>query len=141
MAVKWGEHSRYSNGRRFLERLYDAQGGLCASCGKPMYLPKRHPFVVNYMIYASQDHVVARKNGGTDCPRNRVAMHIACNSNKSDRAPNGCELIFHQLVLARLDLPEPNDTKQHITNEAPGRATLGDIWPKRMANRPLESVR
>lgn len=128
MAVKWGEHSRFSNGRRFVVRLYDAQGGLCASCGTPMFLPKVHQGQ-DYLLYASRDHLIPRKRGGSDCPRNAVAMHVKCNSSKSDRLPTGCELIFHALVLARLHLPPETDVTPHIEPIDARRATLGDVWP------------
>lgn len=130
MAVKWGEHSRFSNGRRFIVRLFDAQGGLCASCGEPMFLPKVHRGITDYLLYASRDHLVPRKRNGSDCPRNAVAMHVRCNSAKGDREPTGCELIFHMLVLARLHLPDEQETAQHVAFAAPPRATLGDLWPK-----------
>ncbi|MFL5900900.1 MAG: HNH endonuclease [Solirubrobacterales bacterium] len=129
MSVKWGEHSRFSNGRRFVERLFDAQNGFCAACGEEMFLPKRHPHH-NYLLYASRDHLVPRKRNGTNCPRNAVAMHVGCNSRKGDRAPTGCELIFHALVLERLHLPPETDVAPHIEIGEQPRATLADIWPK-----------
>lgn len=144
MSVKWGEHSRFSNGRRFLVRLFDAQDGLCASCGYRMDLatrtvlldlPPEHPLMQleSYLLMASIDHLEPRSRGGTDCPRNKVAMHIRCNSDKGNRPPTGCERIFHMLVLERLHLPERSDFEPHINqhNPPPGtRPTLGDLWPR-----------
>jgi hypothetical protein len=129
MSVKWGEHSRFSNGRRFIVRLFDAQGGLCAACGEQMFLPKVHQ-IANYLLYASRDHLVPRKRGGGDDPRNAVAMHVGCNSRKGDRPPTGCELIFHTLVLERLHLPPETDVDPHILVGEQPRATLADLWPK-----------
>lgn len=84
-----------------LGKLYDAQRGICASCGRRMV-----PFGdcgLDHLL-PSIDHLIARKSGGGDHIGNMVAMHRACNSAKGDRSPTGCERIFHHLVLARLDM-------------------------------------
>jgi hypothetical protein len=94
-----------------------------------MFLPKVHQ-IANYLLYASRDHLIPRKRGGTDCPRNAVAMHVACNSRKGDRLPTGCEMIFHALVLARLHLPPETDVVPHFEPTDAPRATIGDLWPK-----------
>lgn len=137
--MRWKPSNRQK--RAFLEALYDAQHGFCASCGGKMFLQDRHPVIESPMLYASEDHLRARKTGGSDDVTNRVAMHIKCNSRKMHRAPTGCELIFHALVLARLDLEHahqllagkvmPGPAARPVNyGEPPRRATLGDLWPK-----------
>jgi hypothetical protein len=125
-----------------LEALYEAQEGLCAHCGTAMYLPKRHQIIDNIMDYASIDHLWARRPEGSNPPgsddiTNKVAMHARCNSHKKSRPPNGCELIFHQLVLAKLEMVEAAAAIKNIpaarhayTHGEPMKPTLGDIWPK-----------
>lgn len=112
--------------REHLELLYLAQNKLCASCGRPMYLPWLHPIIENDQYYASIDHLYARHIGGADDLRNRVAMHRRCNSGKNHRPPTGCELIFHALVLERLEIPY-----HQWFDRRPGPvATLADVWPE-----------
>lgn len=121
--------------RLLVEALYEAQGRLCASCGKPMYLQTRHAIIVNIMDYASIDHLYARNIGGGDDVTNKVAMHVRCNSSKGNRLPTACELIFHQLVLEKLEMVEAASAianipaARHVYGE-PSTATLGDLWPK-----------
>ncbi len=122
--------------RKVLETLFDAQGGLCASCGLEMFLPMRHPAVENHKQFASIDHLWARRIGGSDDITNLVGMHAICNSSKQHRPPTGCELIFHALVLAKLDMVAaaiatlpPESPRRFSTGEQP--PTLADVWPKK----------
>lgn len=75
---------------RLLERLIDAQGGVCGICGKK-----------NDLWEMDVDHVTPRAAGGGNTD-NRVAAHRICNRKKADRAPTGCELIFLAGVNLRL---------------------------------------
>lgn len=109
------------NRKSVLETLYDIQEGVCASCGKGMYLPKRHPTIINEMLYASVDHLEARSEGGSDDITNKVAMHRSCNSAKMSRAPTGCERIFQALIHAYFEIVKAPKEE--------AKATLADIWP------------
>lgn len=70
-------------------RMLAAQGNVCGICGIKL---RRNP---------SFDHVVPRCRGGGNVG-NRIVAHIACNNRKSDRMPNGCELLMLEAVNARL---------------------------------------
>lgn len=71
----------------------------------------------------SIDHVIARAAGGGDHIGNMLAMHRVCNSAKGDRPPNGCERIFHHMVLGRLGL-HPLDMAW--TNERAPNPTMAE---------------
>lgn len=130
---------RHENQTRRLrvEALFDAQGGLCASCGRRMLLrddPDSQGNSDGRLV--SEDHFISRKAGGGHDITNRVAMHRDCNSAKGNRPPTGCERIFHQLVLEKLEMVE---AAAHIANIPAARRvfvgegrspTLGDLWPK-----------
>jgi 5-methylcytosine-specific restriction endonuclease McrA len=105
-----------------LALLHALQDGKCAHCGRHMWLWREHRGTVeDEGLYASTDHVVARSVGGSDDIRNKLAMHRRCNSHKRERAPNGCERLWHLVVLEKLGLgPLPAER---------AGATLADVWP------------
>jgi 5-methylcytosine-specific restriction endonuclease McrA len=72
-------------------KLWCSQFGHCAICGKK----------IRSLLHVTIDHVVPRSLGGSN-EWNRVAAHKRCNEGKSDRAPNGCELLWLDVVNTRL---------------------------------------
>jgi len=88
--------------RSRMRRLHRIQRGVCAHCGRQMWLrlPQYDPLRV------TTDEVWPRALGGKRVLGNQVAMHRACNEAKADRMPNGCEIIMLHLVNARL-MSEP----------------------------------
>jgi hypothetical protein len=90
-----------SKARPLISALYDAQQGICPACGRKMP-PLGDPALPH--LLPSIDHVIARAKGGGDHIGNMIAMHRKCNSTKSDRMPTGCEIVWHHLVLARLEM-------------------------------------
>lgn len=74
-------------------RLYHAQGGRCAICGKP--LPES--------IYeGSIDHVIPHALGGKDGYGNIVLAHRECNGEKTNDVPTGCEMVWLLMVNAKI---------------------------------------
>jgi len=99
--------------------LFEAQNGICPACGMPL-VPLQDLCLDQDRL--SVDHVHPRSAGGADHLGNMLAMHRRCNSAKGNRAPTGCELIWHALVLEKLEFwTQPPDTSG---------PTLGDIWPR-----------
>ncbi|WP_457351350.1 HNH endonuclease [Sphingomonas sp. UYP23] len=89
-----------SDNRRLI--LILVQGSLCALCGK--YLDERDR--ESDTLRPSIDHMIPRDLGGTN-RFNVVAAHSACNAQKQNDLPTGCELIWLLLVNARMRaLPE-----------------------------------
>ena len=106
---------------RAIVLLFEAQGGCCASCGGRM------PALADLCLdqdRASIDHVEPRARGGTNDIANKLAMHRRCNSAKGDRAPTGCERIWHSLVLDKLGLAD----WRRFVEPAPA-STLAEVWP------------
>jgi 5-methylcytosine-specific restriction endonuclease McrA len=85
--------------RKIVASLYEAQSGRCASCGGRMANPGEP---CEDAMLPTIDHVWPRAKNGPDNGGNMLLMHRPCNSAKADRPPNGCELIMHDMVLARL---------------------------------------
>lgn len=81
--------------RMLIWKLQDLR---CASCGERAWphLPWAHPKCLTI------DEVVPRARGGLRALGNQIVMHRDCNARKADRMPNGCELIWLELVNARL---------------------------------------
>lgn len=114
--------------KKITEALFRAQNGFCASCGKGMLLYQSGVYFDNTQVIASIDHLKARRVGGVDSIENMVAMHRGCNSAKGHRQPTGCELIFLSVVHAKLEIVPLAQVQ-----DGPGKATLGDVWPKETA--------
>ena len=93
-------------GVRQRKLLFDAQRGICASCGIPMLRPSQ--VVKRWRLHPlgpTTDHVVPTRAGGPDNLTNKVAMHRACNTFKGGRMPNGCELVWLEVVRAKVPQP------------------------------------
>ncbi|WP_310533158.1 HNH endonuclease signature motif containing protein [Novosphingobium sp.] len=90
-----------------VRQLYDAQRGICASCGKKM--PPLGDLALLHLV-PSIDHVDPRSKGGGNHMGNMILMHAKCNSVKGDRPANGCERIYHDLVLSVIGM-HPADRK------------------------------
>lgn len=116
---------RRPSSRRFLDRLIEAQGNICAGCGRKM--PPKGDLCLD-QDRASIDHVWPRnpESGapGADSIENMLAMHVRCNGAKGNRPPHGCDLIWHDAVLARLGM----NASDNPFVETP-QATLASIWP------------
>lgn len=113
-----------------LRMLFDAQDGVCAGCGHQMLHPglRREP-VSDPLAFPSVDHVTPRSKGGRDDRTNIVAMHLRCNNRKADRDPTGCEMIWREVVSARLG-SEYSFVLSLISTSVHKQATLADIWPR-----------
>lgn len=111
--------------RRHVTELFEAQRGRCASCGE-RFPPAGD--LSETLNHPSIDHIKARSIGGIDDITNMVLMHVRCNSAKMHREPNGCERIYHDLVLTGLELhptqrqwqnvPIPNNAMAEALREA-----------------------
>jgi 5-methylcytosine-specific restriction endonuclease McrA len=75
------------------ERLFAAQGGLCAICGQPL-----DPVIHR----ATTDHVIPLALGGRDALGNFVAVHRRCNTWKANDIPTGCEMVWLLFVNAKV---------------------------------------
>lgn len=79
-----------ASGRRLRRQraiLMQAQGGLCAGCGRRMVAdaPPNSP------LYPTVDHVIPHSRGGGSGYRNIVLKHGACNRKRADRPPTAIE--------------------------------------------------
>lgn len=63
------------------KKRFKKQKGLCAICGRKMYLPGEHapPAVISTL-----DHIVPLSKGGSDHWENTQAVHYKCNQQKRD---------------------------------------------------------
>lgn len=57
------------------------------------------------------DHVVPRSSGGGNGIRNGLLKHRACNSERADRPPTGCDLLWHEVVRVKLARARQNRRK------------------------------
>lgn len=69
------------------ETLWQAQSGVCALCGQPMF---RNRFeAAHARIWAKQratvDHILPRSKGGTDQQENLQLAHARCNKIKGNQ--------------------------------------------------------
>jgi CRISPR/Cas system Type II protein with McrA/HNH and RuvC-like nuclease domain len=87
---------------RLKARLFQAQGGLCAYCFRPLN-PRFNRQTIPLTELASIDHVFPRSRF-PDVPfPNKVLVHQKpCNRDKADRLPTGCELLALAWVWARM---------------------------------------
>ncbi|WP_407695738.1 HNH endonuclease [Sphingomonas changnyeongensis] len=81
-----------------MRRLYKAQSGICAGCGKRIVLGQQG----DPRKAASFDHVIPRSEGGRRVATNGLLKHAACNEARGNRPANGCDLIWHLVVSLRL---------------------------------------
>jgi len=81
-------------------RIAEAQGLLCPLCGERLNLSiPRRSCAVDGM--PTIEHVLPRSKGGVH-HRNRIVTHWACNNQKGNAMPNGCELLYLEVVNAVL---------------------------------------
>lgn len=76
--------------------LAEAQNGLCGICGQAM------TDSTEFRDKPSIDHVLPISAGGMDCLGNWICVHQRCNWEKSNRMPNGCELVNLLAVNCRM---------------------------------------
>ncbi|MEO0551316.1 MAG: HNH endonuclease signature motif containing protein [Pseudomonadota bacterium] len=69
------------------ERLWRAQKGLCALCGRPMLRSRfEAPHARVWAKWrATYDHILPRSKGGTDDPSNLQLTHAVCNKIKGSQ--------------------------------------------------------
>jgi 5-methylcytosine-specific restriction endonuclease McrA len=73
--------------------LYRAQRGYCYLCGKSFIAGFNAP----YLKQASVDHVRPRVRGHTRM-HNKLLAHIGCNTDKGERQPHPCELLYLEAI-------------------------------------------
>jgi 5-methylcytosine-specific restriction endonuclease McrA len=81
--------------RRML--LWKLQDLRCAGCGE-----RAHPHIRRGPHRLTVDEVIPRARGGRREYGNQLVMHQHCNFSKADRMPTGCELVWLEMVNARL---------------------------------------
>ena len=83
--------------------MLNAQGGVCALCGKPVSLSYHYG-----SESATLEDVTPRKviPKGTRRHGNHLVTHAKCNSDKADRPPRPCEILLIWVVNRRLGVPE-----------------------------------
>ena len=77
--------------RAALRMLMKAQGRRCAICGR-LFFPNLEEVEPHWL--PSIDHVIPSSVGGPDRLGNFLAAHRLCNSQKGERIPTGCEIIW-----------------------------------------------
>lgn len=85
------------------QRLWQAQGGLCAYCFQPLVFSEDRLGYRRPPQRPTEDHVWPRSRyKGLD--RNRVLVHAwPCNEEKGHRDPTGCELLALDWVWTRME--------------------------------------
>jgi hypothetical protein len=91
----------WGNFPRKMRAFFLAQRGGCPYCGSQFDLAIQHGNVPN-MECASWDHVFPRARH-KDRERNVVLAHRQCNSDKSNREPRPCEVLFCEFVWDIID--------------------------------------
>lgn len=88
-----------------LQRLITAQEGRCITCFRGISLldSKGRVRHMNSPARPSFDHVHCHARGGRRAG-NLLVAHKKCNQKKSDRPPTGCELVWLEVVNARLQM-------------------------------------
>lgn len=101
--------SRRSERRRHAKQLrvlHRAQGGLCAGCGLPVSIEGDVP--ANSQLQPTFDHYDPAHLGGPRRVGNGLLKHRHCNERRGAQLPNGCDMVWHWSVLARLGVwPKP----------------------------------
>ncbi len=86
--------------RLFLLRW--AQRGYCAGCGE--MLSRRFDKKPHHPEAATFDHVELASLGGRKELANGLAKHRRCNERRGESPATGCDRIWHDVVLTRLNL-------------------------------------
>lgn len=86
--------------RRKILRIWDLHGGICSGCGLPVPREGLRPSDPNAATF---DHFIPASKGGTLGLQNGLLKHKRCNEARADAAPNGCERVWREVVLARLE--------------------------------------
>jgi len=86
--------------RLFLLRW--AQRGYCAGCGE--VFRRRYAKRPNHAEAATFDHVTLARDGGRKELANGLAKHRRCNERRGQSPATGCDRIWHDVVLTRLNL-------------------------------------
>lgn len=69
--------------------LFMAQGGVCAICGQQ--LPQRDNYRLCTIDHVWPKSMITAKN---KTQGNAALVHHACNGQKGNRRPTGCEILF-----------------------------------------------
>jgi len=69
------------------EALYEAQGGLCSLCHRPMrpFINRQAHKGEDVKLFATVDHTIPISKGGPDCASNVTIAHWGCNSAKHNK--------------------------------------------------------
>lgn len=81
--------------------LWLAQDGYCAGCGNKVTLRRRK--TPKNPLAPTFDHFVPASQGGSKALGNGLLKHKQCNEARADRPPTGCDRIWRNIVLARLE--------------------------------------
>lgn len=87
--------------QRLIDRIAEHQLYRCLLCGGPLDFASG--FEPHDDRRPSFDHVLPKSLGGKN-DGNLLIAHRKCNSDKSNRRPTGCELVWLAAVNARLSL-------------------------------------
>lgn len=90
--------------RSLIERMAEAQQGLCILCGTALHMHRQDDFEANDPRRATFDHVVPLSLRGENVG-NRLIAHRKCNGAKGNRPPVGCELVWLAAVNAAIGIP------------------------------------
>lgn len=105
--------------------LLRRDGYVCAICrhpfqGLPEPLPS-DPEVLTRILRRiprterpSRDHIIPQAHGGFDCHANLRAVHVRCNSQKSDRIPHWAEIRYDLLT------PHSEERMRHLVKRVSG---------------------
>jgi len=99
-----------------VRRLFEIQQGRCIVCGG--HLPNVTRKLNGEPFSISLEHIMPRALGGADNDRNIALSHRRCNTEKADRPPTGCELIWRETIRAHIgqsDFDIPADTNETPT--------------------------
>ncbi|WP_200383196.1 HNH endonuclease [Thiococcus pfennigii] len=91
-------------------RSYRAQGRRCHYCGAPIWLRDltgfarlhRLPLELAARLQCTAEHLVARRDGGTDARANIVAACVFCNTRRHARRHPLSASAYRELVARRM---------------------------------------
>ena len=79
-----------------------AQADICAGCGA--FLPSGKRLPRHHLDTPTFDHVIARSDGGGRTLSNGLLKHQRCNQQRGNKPQTGCDLLWRDLVQARLSM-------------------------------------